>query len=156
MKRFIPLILISFLISGILAQEEFVSRDGYQKIEQGMSYDEVVELLGQEGTLDSTEAFIWKDENLLVEWKDGNMVSFSTAGLAQKDSAVNGYALVKEASKDPENLNQRKNLSYEEVVKLIGKTGEKPDKVRYLWPVSAYQKIRVEFRDEEVISKAMY
>jgi hypothetical protein len=139
MKQFIPFILLSFLISGILAQEEFVNRDDYQKIEQGMTYDEVVELLGQEGTLDSTEAYIWKDENLLVEWKDGNMLSFSTAGLAQK-----------------ENPNQRKNLSYEDVVKLIGKEGEKPDKVRYLWPVSAYQKIRVEFRDEEVISKAMY
>jgi hypothetical protein len=156
MKRLLTFFIFMFFIAGIIAQEEFVNRDDYQKIEQGMTYREVVDILGQEGTIDSTIAYVWKDENLQVEWKDGRMSSFSTAGLPQQDSAVNGYAMVNEASKDPEKPFERKNLSYKDIVKLIGKPGEKSDKVRYLWPVSAYQKLRIEFRDGKVISKAMY
>ena len=46
--------------------------------------------------------------------------------------------------------------TYKEVVKLIGKEGQKPDWVRYVWWVNKYKKIKIVFKDGKVKSKEMF
>jgi hypothetical protein len=118
-----------------------------------MTLEQVEEVLGVEGTLDTTVIYIWPDNNLQAEWTDGKLSSYSS--YKPMFEGENGYELLKKACKGSDGP-MTKYLSYEEVVELIGMGGEKPDWIRYLWWVDDYQKIKVSFRDGNAFSASKF
>jgi hypothetical protein len=156
MKILYILVIVLIFIGQNFSQDKYAKREDYFSIKEGITYSEVVEILGLEGTLDSTETYIWKEENLVIEWSKGKMLSYGRANQTLSDSAVDGYKLIKEATTDPSNPLKQKNLSYNDVVKIIGKAGVKSDKVTYLWPTSSGVKIRITFKEKTVVNKGMW
>jgi len=90
-----------------------------------------------------------------VEWVDGKINSFSTTSAMLKEGQINGYEKLKETCTGPDGP-MTINQTYEDVVKLIGKEGQKPDWVRYIWWVNKYKSIKIEFEDGKVKSKSMF
>ena len=156
MKTFLILVVVIVFVAPNFSQDKFAKREDYSSIKKGMTYSEVVEIIGLEGKLDSSETYIWKEENLMIEWSKGKMVSYGTANQALSDSAVDGYKLIKKAIVDPSNPLKQKNLTYDDVVKIIGKAGVKSDKVTYLWPTASGVKIRITFKGKTVVNKGMW
>ena len=154
MKLLIIFILtISTAIS--IAQTKFVSEEDYRKVELGMSFEEAEKIFGINGTLDTTLIYVWPENNLQVEWVEGKINSYSTTSAMLKEDEVNGYEKLKEACAGPDGP-MTNNQTYEDVVKLIGKEGQKPDWDRYLWWVNKYKKIKIVFKDGKVKSKEMF
>ena len=120
-----------------------------------MTHGEAVKIFGVEGTLDTTLIYVWPDNNLQVEWVAGKINSYSTTSLLLKEGEINGYEKLKEACAGPDGP-MTYNQTYEDVVKLIGKEGQKPDWVRYIWWVNKYKSIKIEFEDGKVKSKSMF
>ena len=150
MKKVLLTIAFVYVFSFIFAQIEYVTDENYKKIKMGMTYNEIVEVVEMEGVLDTTVIYIWPDENLKVEWKGGKMNSFGSADTMQKEGCVSGYDAVKKIAFDENNPTQIKNLSYDDIVELIGKEGKKPETVRYLWRTSKNKIIKVVFKDGKV------
>ncbi|MBO4694217.1 MAG: DUF3862 domain-containing protein [Clostridia bacterium] len=82
--------------ADIIKSEATISRDEFEKIETGMTYDEVCEIVGGEGTLGSnvdigdeeykTEIYQWSGEgtvgaNANVTFQGGKVVSKAQIGL---------------------------------------------------------------------------
>jgi len=155
MKLFTIFIFLTISTVISIAQTKFVSEEDYRKVELGMTIDEAVKIFGVEGTLDTTLIYIWPDNNLQVEWVDGKINSFSTTSAMLKEGQINGYEKLKEACTGPDGP-MTINQTYEDVVKLIGKEGQKPDWVRYIWWVNKYKSIKIEFEDGKVKSKSMF
>jgi hypothetical protein len=154
MKHLIIFILtISTVIS--IAQTKFVSEEVYRKVELGMTFDEAEKIFGVKGTLDTTLIYVWPENNLQVEWVNGKINSYSTTSAMLKEGEINGYEKLKEACTGPDGP-MTHNQTYEDVVKLIGKEGQKPDWDRYLWWVNKYKKIKIVFKDGRVKSKEMF
>lgn len=154
MKLLIIFILtISTAIS--IAQTKFVSEEDYRKVELGMSFEEAEKIFGINGTLDTTLIYVWPENNLQVEWVEGKIKSYSTTSAMLKEDEVNGYEKLKEACAGPDGP-MTNNQTYEDVVKLIVKEGQKPDWDRYLWWVNKYKKIKIVFKDGKVKSKEMF
>ncbi len=138
MKLLIILILtISTVVS--IAQTKFVSEEDYRKVELGMTFEEAEKIFGVNGTLDTTVIYVWPENNLQVEWVEGKINSYSTSSTMLKEGEINGYEKLKEACAGPDGP-MTHNQTYEDVVKLIGKEGQKPDWDRYLWWVNKYKK----------------
>ena len=155
MKHFVIFVLLAFTPVFSIAQTKFVNEKDYRKIDMGMNLEEVEKIFGVNGTLDTTLIYVWLDNNLQVEWVDGKINSYSTTSTMLKEGEVNGYEKLKEACNGPDGP-MTYNKTYEEVVKLIGKEGQKPDWVRYLWWVNKYKKITIVFKDGKVNSKQMF
>ena len=153
MKNLLLLILSLIFTISLLAQPDYVNGDDYININMGMTLSQVEEVLGVEGTLDTTVIYSWPDNNLQVEWTEGKLSSFSS--YKPMFEGKNGYELLKEACSGSDGP-MTNFLSYEEVVELIGTEGEKPDWVRYLWWVDDYQKIKVSFRDDKAFSASKF
>jgi len=154
MKLLIIFILtISTVIS--VAQTKFVSEEDYRKVELGMTFDEAEKIFGVKGTLDTTLIYVWPENNLQVEWVEGKINSYSTTSAMLKEGEINGYEKLKEACSGSDGP-MTHNQTYEDVVKLIGKDGQKPDWDRYLWWVNKYKKIKIVFKDGKVKSKEMF
>lgn len=155
MKYFI--IFIFLLVPTVLstAQTKFVTEEDYRKVELGMTFKEAEKIFGVEGIQDTTVIYIWPDNNLQVEWVEGKINSYSTVSPMLKEGEVNGYEKLKAACKGPDGP-MTYNQTYEDVVKLIGKEGQKPDWVRYVWWVNKYKKIKIVFKDGNVSSKEMF
>ena len=153
------LLLISILLimSTVLsiAQSKFVNEKDYDNVKMGMTLEEAEKIFGVKGTLDTTLIYIWPDNNLQVEWVNGKINTYLTAGTSIKEGNFNGYEKLKEACSGPDGpLTYSK--TYEEVVKLIGKEGQKPDWVRYVWWVDKYTTIKLIFKEGKVNSKEMF
>lgn len=154
--KYIRLISFVLVVTSIaIAQPGYVNEDDFSKINMGMSLEQVEEVLGVTGILDSTVIYIWPDNNLQVEWVNGKLNSFQTLGLKPEEGKLDGYKTVKEACAGDQGP-MTNPLSYEEVVDLLGKEGQEPDFVRYLWNVDQYQTIKVSFRNNKVFSSSMY
>lgn len=155
MKFFITFIFLTVFAALSIAQTKFVTEEDYRKVELGMTYEEAEKIFGVKGTLDTTLIYIWPENNLQVEWVDGKISSYSTSSTMLKEGEVNGYEKLKEACNGPDGP-MTHNQTYEEVVKLIGKEGQKPDWDRYIWWVNDYKKIKIVFKDGKVKSKQMF
>jgi hypothetical protein len=155
MKLFTIFIFLTISTVISIAQPKFVSEEDYRKVELGMTLDEAVKIFGVEGTLDTTLIYVWPDNNLQVEWVDGKINSYSTISAMLKEGQINGYEKLKEACTGPDGP-MTYNQTCEDVVELIGKEGQKPDWVRYIWWVNKYKSIKIEFEDGKVKSKSMF
>jgi hypothetical protein len=155
MKHFVIFVLLAFTPVFSIAQTKFVNEKDYRKVDMGMNLEEVEKIFGVNGTLDTTLIYVWPDNNLQVEWVDGKINSYSTTSTMLKEGEVNGYEKLKEACKGPDGP-MTYNKTYEEVVKLIGKKGQKPNWDRYLWWVNKFKKIKIVFKDGKVKSKEMF
>jgi len=155
MKLFIIFILLTISNVFSIAQIKFVSEEDYRKVELGMSFEETENIFGVTGTLDTTLIYVWPENNLQVEWVEGKINSYSTTSAMLKEGEINGYEKLKEACAGA-NGPMTHNQTYEDVVKLIGKDGQKPDWDRYLWWVNKYKKIKIVFKDGKVKSKEMF
>lgn len=155
MKLFIILFLLTVSTILSIAQTKFVTEEDYRKVELGMSFEEVENIFGVTGTLDTTLIYIWPENNLQVEWVDEKINSYSTTSAMLKAGEINGYEKLKEACAGPDGP-MTYNQTYVDVVKQIGKEGQKPDWERYLWWVNKYKKIKIVFQDGKVKSKEMF
>ncbi|MDH3268238.1 MAG: hypothetical protein OEM46_05220 [Ignavibacteria bacterium] len=155
MKLFTIFILLAISTAFSIAQTKFVTEEDYRKVESGMTFEEAEKIFGVEGTLDTTLIYLWPDNNLQVEWVEGKINSYSTSSTMFKKGEVNGYEKLKEACTGPDGP-MTYNQTYEDVVKLIGKEGQKPEWVRYIWWVNEYKKIKIVFEDGKVNSKSMF
>lgn len=153
MKNFLSIIIILFITTSLTAQPVYVNGDDYININMGMTLEQVEEVLGVEGILDTTVIYIWPDNNLQAEWTDGKLSSYQTH--SPMFEGENGYELLKEACAGPDGP-MSNYLSYEEVLELIGTEGEKPDWVRYIWWVDEYEKIKVSFRDGKAFEASKF
>ena len=150
-------IIIFLTVSNVLsiAQTKFVTEEDYRKVELGMTYAETEKIFCTKGILDTTLIYVWPENNLQVEWVKGKINSYSTTSAMLKEGEINGYEKLKKACAGPDGP-MTYNQTYEDVVKLIGKEGQKPDWDRYLWWVNKYKKIKIVFQDGKVKSKEMF
>jgi hypothetical protein len=155
MKLFVIFIFITVFTELSIAQTKFVDEESYRKIELGITLEETEKIFGVKGTLDTTLIYVWPDNNLQVEWVDQKINSYSTTSTLLKDNEINGYEKLKEACAGPDGP-MTYNQTYKDVVKLIGKEGQKPDWKRYLWWVNKYKKIKIVFENKKVKSKEMF
>jgi hypothetical protein len=155
MKTSIAIILCLFFIPLIVPQTNFVTEESYSKVELGMSLEEAERIFGVIGTLDTTMIYIWPENNLQVEWINGKIISYSTTSSMLKEGQANGYDILKEACKGPDGP-MTYNQTYKDVVKLLGKEGQKPEWDRYIWWVTEYKTIKIVFKDDKIISKQMF
>lgn len=148
-------ILLVISTSLLTAQTKLVSEKDYDNVKMGMTLEEAEKIFGVDGTLDTTLIYIWPENNLQVEWINGKINTYLTIGTMLKEGNVNGYEKLKEVCSGPDGpLTYSK--TYAEVVKLIGKEGQKPDWVRYVWWVDKYTTIKLVFKDGKVNSKEMF
>ena len=155
MKLFIIFFLLIASTILSIAQTKFVTEEDYRKVELGMSFEEAENIFGVTGTLDTTLIYVWPENNLQVEWVDEKINSYSTTSAMLKAGEINGYEKLKEACAGPDGP-MTHNQTYEDVVKLIGKEGQKPDWDRYLWWINKYKKIKIVFQYGKVKSKEMF
>ncbi|RKY93348.1 MAG: hypothetical protein DRQ13_09575 [Ignavibacteriae bacterium] len=153
MKKLLLHSIVLLFSTSLLAQPVYVNGDDYINIDMGMTLEQVEEVLGVEGTLDTTVIYIWPDNNLQAEWTDGKLSSFQS--YSPMFEGENGYELLKEACAGPDGP-MSNYLSFEEVVELLGTEGEKPDWFRYIWWVDEYQKIKVSFRDGKAFESSKF
>ncbi len=151
--RYSFFLIIILFTASLFAQHSFVNGDDFININMGMTLEQVEEVLGVEGTLDTTIIYIWPDNNLQAEWTDGKLSSYQT--YSPMFEGENGYELMKEACKGPDGP-MSNYLTYEEVIELIGTEGTIPDWIRYLWWVDEYTKIKVSFRDGKAFSSSKF
>ena len=153
------LLLISILLITStffsIAQTKFVKESDYDNVKMGMTLEEAEKIFGVEGTLDTALIYIWPENNLQVEWVNGKINTYLTLGSMLKEGNVNGYEKLKEVCSGS-NGPLTYSKTYAEVVKLIGKEGQKPDWVRYIWWVDKNTTIKLVFKDGKVNSKEMF
>jgi len=141
----------------------------YEKITNGMSYDDVVKLLGSKGeeTRSSTigkielKSYKWEGDNykrIYVNFRDDKVNSKTQSGLSGSTLSKDGNA---DLSMDK--YNQIKNgMSYEEVVKIIGSEGEQSSNSKigsteissYNWKGANYSRIFATFSGNKLTSKS--
>lgn len=138
--------------------------DNFNKLKAGMKYDEVVKILGSEGSETSSssigkielKSYKWEGEKyarIYVHFKNDEMTSKSQSGLGSSA----GDADITKAKYD-----QIKNdMSYEEVKKIIGSEGEQNSSSSagsstysaYTWKGANYSSISISLKDDKVTSK---
>lgn len=148
-----------------------LSMDNYEKLKSGMSYDEVTDILGSDGseTRSSSvgkseyKSYKWEGDNyvrIFVNFKDDKMTSKSQTGLKASSSSGGGGA---DISKDK--YDKIKNgMSLSEVQDVIGSKGEetssstigKSSYKSYRWKGEKFSFISVRFKNDEVNSKSQY
>lgn len=79
-------------VSGVDNKSEYITLDEFNSIETGMTYDEVVEIIGSSGTI-SSEVEIAGTKTMIVTWY-GNGVAGSNANVTFINNTVNGKAQV--------------------------------------------------------------
>ncbi|MCW5959710.1 MAG: DUF3862 domain-containing protein [Pyrinomonadaceae bacterium] len=146
-----------------------LSMEKYEEIKNGMSYDEVAKVLGSPGeeTRSSTvgkielKSYKWegdKYQRVYVNFRDGKVNSKSQSGLSGSTVSKDGDADITKAKYD-----QIKNdMSYEEVVKIIGSEGEQISNSKsgnyeyssYAWKGPNYSRISASFRNGKLNSKS--
>ncbi len=146
-----------------------LSMEKYEKIKNGMSYEEVAEILGSKGseTRSSTigkielKSYKWegdKYQRIYVNFRDDKVNTKSQSGLSNSASKKDGDADI-----TMDKYTQIKNdMSYEDVVKLIGSEGEQSSSSKigsteissYNWKGPNYSRIFATFKDNKLTSKS--
>ena len=123
----------------------------YERVRLGMSYPEIVKILGGEGVDLGIAFYIWKDDNLKVgfqknKWYGTSLINPGKTGPAydRLDSEIQKLV---QAGKRPE------TLSYKDVVRVVGKPGEKYDVKRYEWKNSMKARVWIDFKEGKAIEK---
>lgn len=146
-----------------------LTMENYEKIKNGMSYDEVVELLGSKGseTRSSTigkielKSYKWegdKYKRVYVNFRDDKVNSKSQSGLSSSSTSKDGDADITMAKYEE----IKNGMSYEEVSKIIGSEGEQSSNSKigsteissYRWKGANYSNIFASFRDNKLTSKS--
>lgn len=79
-------------VSGVKDKSEYITLEEYNKIESGMTYEQVVEIVGSDGTVSSqVESNGYKI--VIISWY-GNGVAGSNANVTFTNNAVSGKAQV--------------------------------------------------------------
>lgn len=146
-----------------------LSMDKYEQIKNGMSHDDVSKILGSNGTetRSSTvgkielKSYKWeedKSKRVYVNFRDDKVNSKSQSGLSGSSVSKDGDADISMGKYD-----QIKNdMSYEDVVKIIGSEGEQSNSSKmgssvvssYRWKGASYSSIFATFRDNKLRSKS--
>ncbi|MCB1023473.1 MAG: DUF3862 domain-containing protein [Acidobacteria bacterium] len=140
--------------------------DNFNKLKAGMKYDEVVKILGSEGSETSSstignielKSFKWEGDKfarIYVNFKNDEMTSKSQSGLGSSSSA--GDADITKAKYDE----IKNGMSYDEVKKIIGSEGEQNSSSSsgsstyssYTWKGANYSRISISLKDDKVTSK---
>lgn len=141
--------------------------DNFNKMKTGMSYDEVVKILGSSGSETSSssvgkyelKSYKWEGDKFIriyANFRNDEMRSKSQSGLG--GSASSGSADISKAKYD-----QIKNgMSYDEVKKIVGSDGEqrssssigKSSYMSYSWKGAKFSRISVRFKDDKVTGKS--
>lgn len=79
-------------VSGVSDSSEYITKDEYNQIEEGMSYDEVKDIIGSEGELSSTSS-VGGYSMSIYTWY-GNGSAGSNASVTFTNDAVTGKAQV--------------------------------------------------------------
>ena len=145
-----------------------INEEKFDSIQNGMTYDEVVELIGTEGTSLSesevsgivTEMYSWESSdgfgNATITFQDGIVINKSQIGISSGDDVK----ITLEQYDSIEN-----GMSYEDVVSLIGGEGSLLSDSEiagstsqiYMWEGSSLgSNANVTFSDGKVISKAQF
>lgn len=146
-----------------------LTMDNYDKIKNGMSYDEVVKIIGSSGTetRSSTigkielKSYKWegdKNQRVYVNFRDDKVNSKSQSGLSSSSTSKDGGA---DISMDKYNQIET-GMSYEEIVKIIGSDGEQTRTSKignteissYRWRGEKYSNIFATFKDNKLTSKS--
>lgn len=146
-----------------------LTADKFSQLKNGMSYEDVVKILGSEGTQTSSSKFgktevssyKWegdKYQRVYATFKDNKMTSKTQSGLTDKSSE---NAETADISMDK--FNQIKiGMNYEDVVKIIGSEGEQTSSSKfgsnelksYAWKGTKYSRINATFRNGELSRKS--
>ncbi len=140
--------------------------DNFNKLKAGMKYDEVVKILGSEGSETSSssigkielKSYKWEGEKfarIYVNFKNDEMTSKSQSGLGSTSGS--GDADITKAKYDE----IKNDMSYEEVKKIIGSEGEQNSSSSsgsstyssYTWKGANYSRISISLKDDKVTSK---
>ena len=79
-------------VSGVKDKSEYITLEEYNKIESGMTHEQVVEIVGSDGTVSSqVESNGYKI--VIISWY-GNGVAGSNANVTFTNNAVSGKAQV--------------------------------------------------------------
>lgn len=141
-----------------------ISIDKFNKIELGMSYDDVKGIMGSEGTQTSmtksgsyeSVSYDWKGDKfarVMVRFQNGDLVYKSQSGLTPSE----GTAEIDQAKFNKINT----GMSYEEVKGIIGSDGEMTSISKignsvsssYRWKGEKYSNIFANFRDDKLTNK---
>lgn len=146
-----------------------LTMENYENIKNGMTYEEVVKLLGSNGeeTRSSTigkielKSYKWEGDDykrIYVNFRDNKVNSKTQSGLAGNSTAKDGDADI-----TMDKYNQLKNgISYQEAVKIIGSEGEQSSNSKigsteissYRWKGANYSNIFATFNNDKLISKS--
>lgn len=144
-----------------------INADKFAAIEQGMSYEDVVGIIGSEGELASSSSiagventtYTWKSDGwgiATVMFQDGSVVNKSQAGVSGSSTTQ----VTMEAFNKVEN-----GMSYEQVVEVLGGEGELMSETElagmkmsiYTWDGnSTFSSCQITFQDGAVTSKSQY
>ena len=142
--------------------------DNFNKIKTGMSYEEVVKILGSEGTETSSstvgkyelKSYKWEGERFVrvyASFRNNELRTKSQSGLGRSSSS-SGTADISKAKYDQ----IKTGMSYEEVKKIIGSDGEQRSSssignssyVSYVWKGPKFSRISASFRNDKLSSKS--
>lgn len=146
------------------AETADLSIDKFNKIELGMSYDDVKGIMGSDGNQTSmsksgnyeSASYDWKGEKyerIMVRFRNGDLVYKSQSGLTPND----GTADITQAKFNKINT----GMSYDEVKEIIGSDGEMTSiskigesvSASYRWKGPKYSNIFANFRDDKLTNK---
>jgi hypothetical protein len=141
-----------------------VSMDKFNKIELGMSYDKVKEIMGSEGNQTGmnksgsyeSASYDWKGDKfarISVRFTNGELTYKSQSGL----TPPSGTADIDQAKFNKLNI----GMSYDEVKAILGSDGEmtsimkiaKTTSASYRWKGEKYSNIFASFRDDKLQNK---
>lgn len=139
--------------------------ENFNKMEFGMSYEKVKEIIGSEGEETSSsqvgkyesKTFVWKGdkyERISVGFKNDELSFLNQSGL----TGNSGDAEVTKAKFDK----IKTGMTYDEVKDIIGSAGEKTSMSKigeivlksYVWKADKYATLRASFKDEKLTSKS--
>ena len=145
-----------------------LTMEKYSRIKDGMTYQEVVAILGSEGNAlyDSSAAGVksatyqWTGDNfemIILTFTNGKLNSRTQVGLKNSNESENGSAVTREKY---DRLTD--GMSYKEVVQVLGDEGEEQFKsniagfniATYQWKGSGFSSIIVTFQNDKLQSKS--
>jgi hypothetical protein len=139
--------------------------ENFNKLDFGMSYEKVKEILGSEGEetnssqigKNESKTYVWKGdkyERISVNFRNNELSFLNQSGL----TGTSGDADVTKAKFDE----VKTGMSYSEVKGIIGSDGEKTSMSKigdttlasYVWKGDKYASLRASFKDDKLTSKS--
>jgi len=130
--------------------KDFSNAD-YERVRLDMSYPEIAKILGGEGVDLGIVFYIWKDDNLKVGFQNNKL--YATSLISPGKTGPAHDRLDSEIQKLVQARRSPNSLSYEDVVRVVGKPGEKYNVKRYEWKNSKKARVWIDFKDGKAIEK---